>query len=132
MRRLLLALALLFHATGCAPQLAMQHTGPGGFPEGNGQLPGLRVATHAGPTVQFMENGWTLGVDGIRGTALIMHADGTQYSADTTLSYFDASAAVSTGRSSTMGQFMLTILGVILVLGLAAIILYAAFLATAR
>jgi hypothetical protein len=31
-----------------------------------------------------------------------------------------------------MGQFMLTILGVILVLGLAAIILYAAFLATDR
>ncbi|MDX9757740.1 MAG: hypothetical protein RBU27_01155 [Bacteroidota bacterium] len=137
MRRILLALTMLLYTTGCAPQLALQVTGPDGFDTRGGgladaQRPGLRVATHAGGTVLFAENGWSLGMTGISGKALVTQPDGTHFSADTTLSYVDAASASATGRSNTMGQFMLTILGVILVLGLAAIILYAAFLATAR
>lgn len=143
MRRILLALILLLYTTGCAPQLAFHIADADGHGARNlpramtaaphtGPMDGLQVHTHTGGTLLFPENEWTLTLEGIRGNAHVTHADGTQYSADTTLSYLDASAAASTGRSSTMGQFMLTILGVILVLGLAAIILYAAFLATAR
>lgn len=97
-----------------------------------GAAPGLRVSTHDHGVLLFEEDRWQLTLEGIKGPALVTDADGTQYSADTTLSYWDASSAASTGRTSTMSQFLLTILGVILVLGLAAIILYAAFLATAR
>ncbi|MCZ7557796.1 MAG: hypothetical protein M5R41_15465 [Bacteroidia bacterium] len=94
--------------------------------------PGLMVNTTEGGHLFFHDKQWKLTVSGIAGTAEVTAADGTQYTADTTLSYFSAEAAQSSGRTSTMGQFMLTILGVILVLGLAAIILYAAFLATDR
>lgn len=94
--------------------------------------PGLMVRTNEGGRLFFHDKQWKLTMSGIAGTADVTAADGAQYTADTTLSYFSAEAAQSSGRTSTMGQFMLTILGVILVLGLAAIILYAAFLATDR
>ncbi len=138
MRRLLLILSLLFYTTACAPQLSLQSpavTGGlagGDAPAGGGSLAPLRVTTHDRGELLFSENGWRLTTSGIEGRALVSTADGVQYAKDTTLSYSDAASAAATGRSDTMSQFMLTILGVILVLGLAAIILYAAFLATAR
>ena len=101
-------------------------------PQSPEALPGLRVQTRDGASLLFAENGWRLTLEGIDGSATVTTGDGMQYAADTTLSYWDASSAAATGRNSTMSQFLLTILGVILVLGLAAIILYAAFLATAR
>lgn len=141
MLRVLLVIALLLSATGCASRLALHapaagHTAaftpPHAAARGAEALPGLRVQTRDGGTLLFAENGWRLTVDGIAGDALVTDADGKQFAADTTLSYWDASSAASTGRDNTMSQFLLTILGVILVLGLAAIILYAAFIATAR
>jgi hypothetical protein len=133
MRRILLILSLLFYTTSCAPQLSLQRhvTGDGATASG-AHLSALRVTTHDRGELLFAENGWRLTTAGIEGDARITTADGEQYSKDTTLSYWDAATATPGGRNNTMGQFMLTILGVILVLGLAAIILYAAFLATAR
>ena len=93
---------------------------------------GLRVRTHDDATLLFETDGWRLTPTGIRGTADVITDDGQHYRTDTTLSYWDAAEAGPAGRQSSMGQFLLTILGVILVLGLAAIILYAAFLATDR
>ena len=145
MLRVLLILALLLSTTGCASQFGLHApaAGHGAMHAPNaaygsrsvtetGQLPGLRVRTKDGGSLLFAENGWRLTLDGIAGDALVTDADGRQFATDTTLSYWDASSAASTGRDNTMSQFLLTILGVILVLGLAAIILYAAFLATAR
>jgi hypothetical protein len=146
MRRLLLILALLLYTTGCAPQLSLHNSGMfAGAPDIDRQhaahaqrslqdsrLPGLRVSTRDDGMLLFAEDGWRLTMSGIEGQALVTTADGAQFTADTTLSYWDATSAASTGRGNTMSQFLLTILGVILVLGLAAIILYAAFLATAR
>ena len=152
MRRFLMILSLLLYTTGCAPQLAFQLSAPAGIPpqadrtargidaaarsasgfHADETRPGLLVRTHDDGRLLFAENGWKLTLEGIAGNAMVTGADGTQYAADTTLSYWDASSAAATGRNSTMSQFLLTILGVILVLGLAAIILYAAFLATAR
>lgn len=141
MRRILLSLVLLLYTTGCAPQLSL-HAPATTYPSavnspqspahGAGTLPGLQVQTKDGGTLLFADNGWRLTMDGIAGQALVTDVHGLQFSADTTLSYWDASSAASTGRDNTMSQFLLTVLGVILVLGLAAIILYAAFLATAR
>ncbi len=133
MRRLLLILSLLFYTTSCAPQLSLQSpmTGDGSAASGGG-IAALRVTTHDRGELLFAENGWRLTASGIEGSALVKSENGEQYAKDTTLSYRDAATASPGGRSNTMGQFMLTILGVILVLGLAAIILYAAFLATAR
>lgn len=133
MRRLLLIFSLLFYTTSCAPQLSLQQhmTGDGSTASGT-QLSALRVTTRDGGELLFAENGWRLTTAGIEGNAGITTADGAHYAKDTTLSYWDAATAAPGGRNNTMGQFMLTILGVILVLGLAAIILYAAFLATAR
>jgi hypothetical protein len=138
MRRLLLILSLLFYTTSCAPQLSLQSPVPSGAMAGGtsnadrGALTALRVTTHDRGELLFAENGWSLTTGGIEGRALVRTADGVEYAKDTTLSYYDAASASPSGRSDTMSQFMLTILGVILVLGLAAIILYAAFLATAR
>lgn len=133
MRRLLLSLSLLFYTTACAPQMSLQAPShANGRSPGPEPLSGLRVTTHDRGELLFSENGWTLTTSGIAGNALIRTADGQTFSKDTTLSYLDAMSASPAGRDNTMSQFMLTILGVILVLGLAAIILYAAFLATAR
>ncbi|MBE0645559.1 MAG: hypothetical protein IH600_15865 [Bacteroidetes bacterium] len=133
MRRLLLILSLLFYTTSCAPQLSLQSPASfGSGPAAGAPLTALRVTTHDRGELLFQEDGWRLTTGGIEGRALVHTADGVDYAKDTTLSYWDAASASPAGRSNTMSQFMLTILGVILVLGLAAIILYAAFLATAR
>ena len=82
-------------------------------------------------TILFPDNEWRLGWDGVHGTIVNTDALGIQTERDTTVSYSDiSSAAPAEGRGNTMSQFLLTILGVILVIGLAAIILYAAFRAT--
>jgi hypothetical protein len=140
MRRILLSIALLLSMTGCATQYGVlapaaaphPHVRMATGPQSPEALPGLRVQTRDGASLLFAENHWRLTLEGIDGSATVTTEDGMQYAADTTLSYWDASSAAATGRNSTMSQFLLTILGVILVLGLAAIILYAAFLATAR
>jgi hypothetical protein len=128
MHRIQLLLLFFLVFSGCAPQLSLSP------PQENGQQPisGLSVRTHDYGSLLFHEDNWRLTVTGIRGTADVETPDGALYTKDTTLSYWDAASASPAGRSNTMGQFMLTILGVILVIGLAAIILYAAFLATDR
>jgi hypothetical protein len=130
---MLLILSLLFYTTSCAPQLSLRSsTSLGEHAEEGAPLTALRVTTHDRGELFFAENGWKLTTTGIEGNALVQTADGQHFAKDTTLSYWDAASASPAGRSNTMSQFMLTILGVILVLGLVAIILYAAFLATAR
>jgi hypothetical protein len=124
---LVLIAAALIAFSGCSSSLSV--VAPQGSMLG---APGLMVSTNEGGRLFFHDRQWKLTMSGIAGTADVTDADGSRYTADTTLSYFSAEAAQSSGRTSTMGQFMLTVLGVILVLGLAAIILYAAFLATDR
>lgn len=141
MRLVLPALALLL-LVGCTPQFTLApHTatqqaawsGSSHAAAGDEAITaGLRVRTHDNGTLLFHRDDWRLTPSGIRGTADVTAEDGSTYTTDTTLSYWDTAEASPAGRQSTMGQFMLTILGVILVLGLAAIILYAAFLATDR
>lgn len=98
-----------------------------------GAASGLVLHMHDASTVQFDAEKWDLTVRGVRGHAEIQGHDGTLRTADTTISYWDiSSAAAGPGRGTLLSQFLLTILGVILVIGLAAIILYAAFLATNR
>jgi len=136
MRHILITLLLVLLA-GCTPHLslappsAMQHDHTA-MPRMEEVRTGLRVRTHDNATLLFHDDDWRLTPSGIRGTADVTAEDGASYTTDTTLSYWDTAEAGPAGRQSTMGQFMLTILGVILVLGLAAIILYAAFLATDR
>jgi hypothetical protein len=94
---------------------------------------GIVVRTNDRSTFTFRDDGWSLTARGISGFADISTDGGGALQKDTTLSYADvASAAPSDGRSGTMRQFLLTILGVVLVIGLAALILYAAFPATDR
>lgn len=94
---------------------------------------GLVLHMHDASTVHFASERWELTTRGVRGRAQIHADDGSLREADTTISYWDvSSAAAGPGRGTLLSQFLLTILGVILVIGLAAIILYAAFLATDR
>ncbi|MBR9977258.1 MAG: hypothetical protein KFH87_04140 [Bacteroidetes bacterium] len=153
MRRLLLVFSLLLYTTACAPHMALHAPWPAGDQPRDGEShfpaamsrttprvtddraapwPGLLVTTADRSQVLFPADDWTLTTAGIRGNALVTTADGQQFTADTTLAYVDAVSASPTERGVTMNQFLLTILGVILVLGLVAIIIYAAFLATAR
>jgi hypothetical protein len=149
MQRLLLVFSLLLYTTSCAPHMALHAPWPAGDMSRDGQAPaarttplmtdvnpapwpGLLVTTTDHSQVLFAADDWTLTMAGIRGNALVTTADGLQFSADTTLAYTDAVSASPTDRGVTMNQFLLTILGVILVLGLVGIIIYAAFLATAR
>jgi len=148
MRHIILLLVLITALSGCAPQLYMAHAPA--QPSSPGQpmvmppaaqndrmaaqdgIPGLHVTTDDNSTLLFHRDAWRLTFSGIRGTADVYPAGGGHFTADTTLSYWETASASPAGRSSTMGQFMLTLLGVILVIGLAALILYAAFLATDR
>jgi len=148
MRQILLLTVLFMALSGCAPQLRMAQTPglpsiggqPAGMPpaaqehrlQSQHGMPALHVTTDDNSSLLFHRNAWRLTMSGIRGTADVYPAGGEYFTADTTLSYWDAASASPAGRSSTMSQFMLTVLGVILVLGLAALILYAAFLATDR
>lgn len=111
---------------GCAPQFTLSP------PAGGPDVDGIRVETKKSGTLLFHEHRWDLTWSGISGHATVRDGEGVSYEADTTLSYWDVSSAAAAGRGSTMTQFFLTILGVILVIGLAALILYAAFRATDR
>ena len=148
MRHILLLIVLISTLSGCAPQLRMMHAPS--LPSSGGQqvgmspggqqhelhtqrgMPPLHVTTDDNSSLLFHRNSWRLTISGIRGTADVYPAGGGYFTSDTTLSYWDTASASPAGRSSSMSQFMLTLLGVILVLGLAALILYAAFLATDR
>jgi len=101
-------------------------------PQETGTVSPIRVTSRDNSVFRFQENDWRLTFEGIAGTAEIETEDGVVSQRDTTLAYWDVAAASGGGRRNTMTQFLLTILGVILVIGLAAIILYAAFLATDR
>jgi hypothetical protein len=113
---------------GCAPQFSFSP------PQAAAHSPvnGIRVDTKTNGSLLFHENRWDLTMSGLSGHATVHDADGSTYEKDTTLSYWDVSSAAASGRGNTMTQFLLTILGVILVIGLAALILYAAFRATDR
>jgi hypothetical protein len=89
--------------------------------------------TQSRSTLQFHEGEWSLTWGGIKGRADLVTDEGIIPVRDTTLSYADvASASTGGGRGNTTEQFLKTILGVILIIGLAALILYAAFPATDR
>jgi hypothetical protein len=92
---------------------------------------GLRISMRNESTATFSDNAWSLTTKGIHGTAAFQTQEGQVFTRDTTISYWDISSAAP-ARGNTVGQFLLTVLGIILVIGLAAIILYAAFLATDR
>ena len=92
----------------------------------------ISITTHDRATFDFHE-GWELTMRGVQGHADIYPSEGGVLQADTTLSYWNVSSAADTGgRGNTTTKFLLTILGIILVIGLAALILYAAFPATNR
>lgn len=125
----LVAIALLagLLLAGCGSMPAMRSAGS------HASVSGIRVETHDHSTFQFQEGAWSLTLEGIAGKADIFTDAGTLPDRDTTLWYGDvASAAAGGGRGSTVTQFLLNILGIILVIGLAALILYAAFPATDR
>jgi hypothetical protein len=125
-RAVLIVIIAIVLCTGCAAPYGVQHVG------GTYNAPGLMIHTHDNGHLFFHDQDWKLTLNGISGPALVTAADGSQYNADTTISYWNTESAQATGRGSSMKQYLLTILGVILVLGLAGIILYAAFLATDR
>lgn len=131
-RRFLILVFVSLALSACTPHFALTPHGTLPAPSEQQHLTGLTVYTHDDAALRFHENTWKLTFTGISGTADVETDDGDRYTTDTTLSYWDAASAAPAGRSSTMSQLMLTILGVILVLGLAGIILYAAFLATDR
>ncbi len=124
---ILVTLALV--AGGCGMAQSGMRTMPGAPPMGPDEL---RLETRNNAVVAFQDGGYTLTWSGVSGPARIWPSDGILTQKDTTVSWFDISSAAGTGRSKTTGQFLLTVLGVILVIGLAAIVLYAAFLATDR
>lgn len=109
-----------------APVSAQRHASAASSPSG------LVLQMHDASTVRFAPERWELTTRGVRGLAQLHADDGSLREADTTISYWDISTAAAPGRGTLLSQFLLTILGVILVIGLAAIILYAAFLATDR
>ena len=122
-----LAVVVMIAAGGCTSQYGLL------APQSRtGGSDGLLVRTYDEHQLFFHDRQWKLTVNGIAGRAEVTTAEGMQYVADTTLSYWNTESAEATGRNNTMGRFMLTVLGIILVLGLAGIILYAAFLATDR
>ncbi len=117
----LLLIALL---AGCSVPLHL-----GGAPAS--PAPGLAIRTHDGSAVTFARESWRLTFSGIEGKADITPSAGASFSRDTTISYFQV-AAVDTRDEDPWTQLLLTILGVIIVIGLAGVILYAAFRATER
>ncbi len=126
-RPLLLLIFGVIVLSGCASQFGIS-TQPGQY----SGSPGLLVRTHDEQHLFFKNDQWRLTLEGIAGRAEVTTTEGLHYTVDTTLSYWNTQSAEATGRNNTMGRFMLTVLGIILVLGLAGIILYAAFLATDR
>jgi len=121
------SIAIAFLTSGCATIFQpVQNTTPT-------HLSSINVQTNDRHSFTFAEDSWRLTFNGIEGHTLSTDKDGLAHGTDTTLSYWAvSSAAASGGRSSSMTQFLLTILGVILIIGLAAVVLYAAFLATDR
>ena len=79
----------------------------------------------------FYHDQWQLTLTGIEGKAEIRQNGFPSYTTDTTISYFQVAAVDSRGEDPWT-QLLLTILGVIIVIGLAGVILYAAFRATER
>jgi hypothetical protein len=133
---LLLLAAVALVTAGCAAL--------GAFPSPAGPFSAAPATVLPGPTggvlvtgkdrstLLFSDDRVSLTWSGINGHALVTTNDGRQYERDTTVSYWDVSSAAASGRTSTSTQFLLTVLGIILVIGLAALVLYAAFPATDR
>lgn len=133
---LVAALLAVLALQSCTPYAALTPTGTHMMSHremGASRWDGLTLHTSASSRVLFQDGGWELTWTGVRGHARI-EADGVPaVEMDTTIAYADiAATATGSGRTASMSQFLLTILGVILVIGLAAIVLYAAFLATDR
>lgn len=130
--RLLPFSAAVLMLQGCAPMLTQSLNAPS-VPYGQPDRaePSIIVHTYDNSELRF-EDGWSLTFGGISGTAEVIRDDAPSIRTDTTLAYQDVASAAPSRRNTTMRQFLLTILGVILVIGLAAIILYAAFIATGR
>lgn len=109
---------------GCAnlsiPETAQ--TGAPGF---------LSLTTRSGSSVTFNENAWKLTLTGIEGRALVHPKESPSFTVDTTISYLQVAAVDSRGEDPWV-QLLLLILGVLLVIGLVGIIIYAAFRATER
>ncbi|MDH7516385.1 MAG: hypothetical protein QHI48_11000 [Bacteroidota bacterium] len=113
----------------------------GGFstPRANAQVPAHGVAGDAGEfmigvgEISSHVKGWPFGVDRFPMGGNTIGGNGTTPVKDSLLSVSIYPYAAATGtRGTTTKQFLLRILGVVLVIGLAALILYAAFPATNR
>lgn len=124
---LLMGTSLLLMALwwGCSAPLRLG----GGSPAS--PAAGLAIRTQDGSAVTFARESWRLTFSGIEGEASITPSAGVSYLRDTTISYFQV-AAVDSRDEDPWTQLLLTILGVIIVIGLAGVILYAAFRATER
>lgn len=118
-------LCVLFFFSGCTPLQLMRE------PVSPRTISDLHVTTSAGKTFFFRAGDWKLTFSGISGKADVTTENDTITLPDTTLSYFDV-AAVDGNREEPLIELLLTILGVIIVIGLAGVILYAAFRATER
>ena len=117
---------LLFPALllgGCAG-LVLTPTPPQAHPSD------LRVTMRDGGSLLFQDGHWRLTPAGIEGRALDQHSSGRGM-IDTSVSYLQIAAAEG-NREDPWTQLMLTMLGVLIVVGLAGVILYAAFRATER
>ena len=113
-----------FVLIGCSSSLMMNP--PSGSPQ-----PSLSISTRGGSDIMFYKDQWQLTSAGIRGKAEIRQDGFPSYTKDTTVSYFQVAAVDSRGEDPWT-QLLLTILGVLIVIGLAGVILYAAFRATER
>ncbi|MAT38349.1 MAG: hypothetical protein CL946_01960 [Ectothiorhodospiraceae bacterium] len=132
---LLTYIALGIGASGCSTLLRMPEppAGAAAYRPGTAgpQPAGILLTTHSGSRLHFRD-GWSLTWSGVAGSADLLDDGAPGAYTDTTISYYEVKQTTGTGRHNTMRQFLLTILGVILIIGLAAIILYAAFIATDR
>lgn len=91
----------------------------------------LHVTTYDGSQFVFPENNWRLTFSGITGKVMSGTDELPDHLRDTTISYIQIAAADSRGEDPWT-QLLLTILGVLIVIGISGLILYAAFRATER
>lgn len=99
-------------------------------PPSHRPLSDLHVITTQGSSIHFQEGSWRLTLSGITGTAEVTENASIRI-VDTTIAYQQVASTEST-KEDPWTKLLLTILGVLIVIGLAGIVLYAAFRATER
>ena len=111
-------------ASGCASLSTIPQ------PPSHRSLSDLHVITSQGSSIHFQEGSWQLTLSGITGKAEVTENASIRF-VDTTLAYQQVASAEST-KEDPWTKLLLTILGVLIVIGLAGVVLYAAFRATER